>query len=390
MPYLLQPDREDKRRLDSSFVWHQSYRFRFTKCIELFWRGRGQGQWRGPRPEGDGKRRRLVTDRHGSRLGSEDRRHGDNNGGYSDQRRKSDFGDRSQRCADAGGSFKRITNGKIQIDGGTLSDNGGLTIGSGATLVGKGTVNGPITGSGSGVVKASGGVLDLKGTVNGGVSLQIDTAAGSVLKIDGTATTTAAIAISNAKSDFAGNGPSGALTLGAAESITNGKIQIDGGTLTDNAGLTISSGATVRVGTAAVAGHIVGSVSVLGSSATLDVANADLSGVGLYTVDNSQTYLRNSSTAGTATINNDAYMNFYDTSTAGSSQLSNGGDTWFNDYSTAGSAQISTRLYLLHGPQHGRFGPAHLDRCTRAAPPFFADNSTSGKSEHHECRHRLH
>ncbi len=38
-------------------------------------------------------------------------------------------------------------------------------------------------------------------------------------------------------------GAAGALTINAAESITNGTIQLDGGTLTDNAGLTVGSGA---------------------------------------------------------------------------------------------------------------------------------------------------
>ena len=51
-----------------------------------------------------------------------------------------------------------------------------------------------------------------------------------------------AISINNANQTLE-IGASGALTISAAESITNGKIQLDGGTLTDASGVTIGAGA---------------------------------------------------------------------------------------------------------------------------------------------------
>ncbi len=162
-----------------------------------------------------------------------------------------------------------ITNGKIQLDGGSLTDALGLTIGSGATLTGSGTAGAitvaggtitqsggtlsltSITGSGmvngapsvSGAITASGGTLDLTGTPSFG-SLAIDSGSVSDLLINGTATASTAIAIDNANQTLE-IGAAGALTINAAESITNGKIQLDGGSLTDALGLTIGSGATL-------------------------------------------------------------------------------------------------------------------------------------------------
>src|SRR5262249_58548269 len=93
-----------------------------------------------------------------------------------------------------------LTNGKIQLDGGTLTDASGLTVGNGATLIGRGTIaaNTALSGSGTGTVRASGGTLDILGTVNSGLALQVDTTSGSDLKIDGTAVSAAAITLNNA------------------------------------------------------------------------------------------------------------------------------------------------------------------------------------------------
>lgn len=67
---------------------------------------------------------------------------------------------------------ENVTAGMIQLDGGTLSDASGVTIGTGATLVGSGIVAAPL--SGSGAVVASGGTLDITDNVASGVSgLQI-------------------------------------------------------------------------------------------------------------------------------------------------------------------------------------------------------------------------
>jgi large repetitive protein len=138
-------------------------------------------------------------------------------------------------------SAESITAGTIQLDGGTLSDSAGITIGNRATLTGKGTVAGVLKGTGNAVINASGGTLDLTGTVTGSSSLRIDTTPGSTLKIDGIATS-GGIAINNVN-QILEIGSSGDLTISAAESITNGKIQLDGGKLTDTGGITLGAGA---------------------------------------------------------------------------------------------------------------------------------------------------
>ena len=77
--------------------------------------------------------------------------------------------------------------------------------------------------------QGSGGTLDILGTINSGPTLAIDTIAGSDLKIDGTATAAAPIAINNANQTLA-IGSSGNLTInGGTESITNGTITLAGG-----------------------------------------------------------------------------------------------------------------------------------------------------------------
>ncbi len=112
---------------------------------------------------------------------------------------------------------------------------GGLK--DGGTIIGSGTIDGAISGSGS--LKASGGTLDLKGNVSG-PTLVIDTIAGSDLKIDGSASSGAQINISNAAQTLE-IGVSGALTIGAAQAVNAGAIKMDGGTLTDKSGITFSN-----------------------------------------------------------------------------------------------------------------------------------------------------
>src|SRR5262249_36990790 len=160
-----------------------------------------------------------------------------------------------------------MTNGTMRVDGGTLTDSSGVTIGSGATLTGTGTAGvitlaggtvtqsggtltlTSITGSGTvngvtgaGTITASGGTLDLTGTISG-ATLAIASGSASVLKIDGTASS-GAISISSAHQTLE-IGATGSLTLSAAQSIPNGTIRLDGGTLTDSSGVTIVSGATL-------------------------------------------------------------------------------------------------------------------------------------------------
>ena len=75
---------------------------------------------------------------------------------------------------------------KILMSGGTLADASGVTVGSGATLTGAGTVSANL--SGAGTITAKSGTLLLSGTVNSGPTLTIDSAAAADLKFTGTAT----------------------------------------------------------------------------------------------------------------------------------------------------------------------------------------------------------
>jgi hypothetical protein len=146
----------------------------------------------------------------------------------------------------------------LQIDGsGTLDDGAGVTlaggtidgtgtIGSATSISGWGTVALTLT-SGSEAITANGDgtgdtTLDLTGTVSGR-ALSIGTANASDLKIDGTASASA-LTIGSANQTLE-IGAAGSLTLSGAESITNGTIKLDGGSLSDSSVLTIGAGATL-------------------------------------------------------------------------------------------------------------------------------------------------
>ena len=146
--------------------------------------------------------------------------------------------------------------GTIIISGGNLSSSGGggIVNNSGATISGYGTVGGAV--SGTGAITASGGTLDLTGKVASGPAFTISSASASILEFAAAATSAGAITINNANQTLE-IGSGGALTLSAAENITNGTIQLAGGTLTDTSGLAIGSGAhlngfgAVKAGTTA-------------------------------------------------------------------------------------------------------------------------------------------
>ena len=136
---------------------------------------------------------------------------------------------------------ENITKGTVQLDGGTLG-GGALTIGSGANLTGSGTVNNAINGTG-GTITAN-GVLNLTSTVASGQSFAIGTASASTLLFSGTATASNPISITDSHQTLE-IGALGSLTINSAETITNGTVKLDGGTLTDTGGLTVGSGGTL-------------------------------------------------------------------------------------------------------------------------------------------------
>jgi Domain of unknown function (DUF4347) len=133
---------------------------------------------------------------------------------------------------------------QITIAGGTINAGALALSSSTGQIFGFGSLS--VTGSttGTGTIEASGGALNISGTVASGPTFLIDSSTTSQLELHGTATSAAAISINNANQTL-GIGTSGNLTIGAAEIITNGTIQLGTGTLTVAAGLTIGSGATL-------------------------------------------------------------------------------------------------------------------------------------------------
>src|ERR1700722_13376893 len=198
-----------------------------------------------------------------------------------------------------------ITNGTIKLDGGTLADKSGstedtFTVGSGGTLTGFGTAPNDITlaggtisqsggvltavsitgvGTVNGVtgafeIAASGGTLGLTGTVNNALLVADPNKGGSVLKIDGnvTAGDTGWIDIHSANQTVE-IGAGGILTLPFVEIMTNGTIQLDGGTLNATDGMVVGSGATV-IGQGVVNGDISGAGGVVeGTGGILNISN---------------------------------------------------------------------------------------------------------------------
>lgn len=89
----------------------------------------------------------------------------------------------------AGGSLtltaaESITNGKIVMSGGALADAFGLTIGTGATLSGYGTVSAATEGAGK--IVATGGTLEFTAAVDSTTASDIRIGDGAVLKFDST------------------------------------------------------------------------------------------------------------------------------------------------------------------------------------------------------------
>ncbi len=111
-----------------------------------------------------------------------------------------------------------------------------------------GTVNNAIA-TGTGTITASNGVLNLNNTVAGGPSFAIDAASASTLLFSGVATASAPISITDSHQTLE-IGALGNLTINSAETITNGTIKLDGGTLADSSGsteltFTVGSGGTL-------------------------------------------------------------------------------------------------------------------------------------------------
>ncbi|MGY4509011.1 Hint domain-containing protein [Bradyrhizobium sp. USDA 3650] len=143
-------------------------------------------------------------------------------------------------------SAQTLTNGKIQLDGGTLTDTSGITLTSPGQIIGSGTIATGTTVSGTGTVTANGGTLDIFGTINSGVKLAIGTTTASVLKIDGTATSSTAISLTDSDQTLS-IGATGALTIVGAlqQDVSGAHIVLGGGSLTASGGIHLHGSASV-------------------------------------------------------------------------------------------------------------------------------------------------
>ena len=131
-----------------------------------------------------------------------------------------------------------IAGGTIQLDGGTLIDPDGITLGAGATLAGFGVVDSSVMGSG-GTVVANGGILDLAGSLVSVSGPQLAVDPNSDLKLENTATT-GPVTLNATETLEIGFGRT--VTINGTETVTGGNIQLDGGTLIDTSGIAITSG----------------------------------------------------------------------------------------------------------------------------------------------------
>src|SRR5437762_3359765 len=166
-----------------------------------------------------------------------------------------------------------IGSGTLKLDGAssTLTDASGVTLGGGS-LFGRGTVGADL--SGTGTVTASGGTLDLTGTVNSGLTLAIADVANSVLKIDGNATT-GAITLDTANKTLEIGISGKSLTLTLQETMTAGKIQLDGGALSDSQGFQIDGGTLIGHGTVS-GGTIDGAGTIEAAGGMLDLSGTSV------------------------------------------------------------------------------------------------------------------
>ena len=178
---------------------------------------------------------------------------------------------------DAAGTVQLTDTNGLTLAGGTISGTG--TIATATTLSGYGTVGiALLGGTGTvGSITASGGTLDLQGAVNQTGStlrtLTIGTAANSVLKIDGTASSSSAIGLTNANQTLE-IGSTGALNISAAQTTTAGHIVLDAGS-----NLTVSGAShalTIGAGGLSGAGQVKLGANTLTGSGTITASGGNL------------------------------------------------------------------------------------------------------------------
>jgi hypothetical protein len=160
--------------------------------------------------------------------------------------------------------------------GATLTDSAGITIPTGGNIIGQGTVNGAV--SGTGTLWASGGTLHVTGTVANGVVLRVADTPLTTLSIENTASSAAPIGVSTHLSQTLAIGTAGKLTInGGAQRVAGGTISIaSGGTLSDGSGFVLTSSGKL-IGAGKVTGSFTGGDGtgiVEASGGTLELVSA--------------------------------------------------------------------------------------------------------------------
>ncbi|MCP3382337.1 autotransporter domain-containing protein [Bradyrhizobium sp. CCGUVB4N] len=177
-------------------------------------------------------------------------------------------------------------------------------------------------------------------------------------------------------------------TCSAAGATGGSLVKIGTGTLTLSGantytGGTTINGGTLQLGTAARTGAILGTVGI-GAGATLDVVNADTSGITGISSEGAVIF-RNTSSAGSTTITTTGHgtIDFYDQSTAGSATIINSASdvnygVTFHNTSSAGTANLSNDVYgTFYFRDASTAANATINNANNRTTAFY-DTSTAG------------
>jgi hypothetical protein len=136
-------------------------------------------------------------------------------------------------------------NAAVTLAGGGICDNGGLMVATGATLTGSGSICADGSISGEGTITASGGLLEIESGLSN-LTLAIDN--GSTLLLDGSASINSPITIDDS-TQILEIAASGSLDIvNGIETVTNGTIQLDGGSFSVDHGIVLTSGRLIGAG----------------------------------------------------------------------------------------------------------------------------------------------
>ncbi|MBR0857539.1 autotransporter domain-containing protein [Bradyrhizobium liaoningense] len=267
----------------------------------------------------------------------------------------------------------------------TITNNGGITFQDYSTAgTATITVNGSVTfqdnstAGAAAIVNNANALVDFSQTagLNGDNKISAGSIAGAGLYLLGANELT--VGSNNSSTEVSGVI---AGTGGSLVKIGTGTLTLSGAN-TYTGGTTINGG-TLQLGTAAGTGTILGTVNV-GAGATLNVVNADTSGITGISSEGAVIF-RNTSSAGSATITSTAHgtIDFYDQSTAGSATINNNTtDTTyavtFHNTSSAGTANLSNDIYgTFYFRDASTAASATINNANNRTTAFY-DTSTAG------------